>query len=87
MDGWLSLHLRCIVVKATQVLQSCLVAELVFILVGDRADGDPVSFITAKNSHCTTGLIPSSSYLCLFILTFCRLNEGLNVPLWIEKKP
>lgn len=68
MDGWLPLHLRCIVVKATQILQSCLVAELVFILVGDREDGDPVSFITAKNSRRVMGSIPSSSYLRLLIL-------------------
>lgn len=35
MDEWLSLHLCCIVVKATQVLQSSLVAKLVLIL-GDK---------------------------------------------------
>ena len=35
MDGWLSLALRCIVVKATQVFESSLVAELVLVL-GDR---------------------------------------------------
>lgn len=34
----LFLHLRCIVVKATQVLESSLVAELVFIL-GERHTG------------------------------------------------
>lgn len=32
MDGWLSVLLRCIVVKATQVLESSLVAELVLVL-------------------------------------------------------
>lgn len=32
MDGCLSLNLRCIVVKATQVLESSLVAELVLVL-------------------------------------------------------
>lgn len=32
MDGWLSHHLRCIVVKATQVLKSGLVTELVLVL-------------------------------------------------------
>lgn len=32
MDGQMSLHLRCIVVKATQIFQSSLVAELVLIL-------------------------------------------------------
>lgn len=34
MDGWLSVLLRCIVVKATQVLESSLVAELVLVLCG-----------------------------------------------------
>lgn len=34
IGGWLSLHLRCIVVKATQILQSSLVAKLVLILSG-----------------------------------------------------
>lgn len=32
MEGWASPHLCCIVVKATQILQSSLVAELVLIL-------------------------------------------------------
>lgn len=53
---------------------------------GTHPDGrgwreDSVSFITARNSHCMMGL----SHLCLFILKFNRLNEGLNVILWIEK--
>lgn len=39
-DGWWSLHLRCIVVKATQVLQSRLVAELVLVLWEKQEDGD-----------------------------------------------
>lgn len=82
MDGCLFLHLRCIVVKATQVLQSCLVAELVFILVGDRVDGDPVSFITEQPLY--DGIV-TFIILPLFILRFYRLNEGLNVSLWIEK--
>ena len=39
MDGWSPLHLRCIVVKATQVLESRLVAELVLVLGGKQRTG------------------------------------------------
>ena len=39
MDGWSPLHLRCIVVKATQVLEGGLVAELVLVLGGKQRTG------------------------------------------------
>lgn len=39
MDRWSPLHLRCIVVKATQVLESRLVAELVLVLGGRQERG------------------------------------------------
>lgn len=50
IGGWLSLNLRCIVVEATQVFQSGLVAELVLVLRGRKPTTVPLNPPPAQTS-------------------------------------
>jgi len=73
MDGWLSLFLRCIVVKATQVLESSLVAELVFILGERRKD-------KVRNPTCHEQAFSYSRYSRKVYFT---TTETSGVGLWV----
>lgn len=68
MGGWLSRLLRCIVVKATQVLESGLVAELVLVLCGNK---NRLSDVVGKKCRTT----PSS--VCVLLDKWVQRFEAI----------
>lgn len=84
-SGQANLALGCIVVKAPEVLQRRLVAELVFILWGGGSGGGPPSapLQPPRAPHHTAELCPSTLYLC-WALPVLSWPAGSYLSLWTQ---